>query len=486
MRIAVVGLSMSYLSGQPLYCYETCMELKRLGHQVTMVSEFFGPLKGNDGYKLLQNLEKADIKCQPFHDPLPEQDLIIASETISEQILNRQPNTPAIVVVHSEYECETPISDRPQIIKYVCIRYSILEHIVKEHGIPEEKCTVIFNGVDRDRFVPIKKSKRNFYKIVVPCTLDTLREPFLQKMIAEANEKKRVFFYGFDCGAKLDRENPYIEIHPDTFDIEREVADADEVAGILLGRVNLEAWSCGVKSSIYNPVTLESTLHEPPKDFDRRHNIKNVVKDILACVPNLDDISFVVAHYDQREKLKRLLDSLKNAKHIIVSKNGTFAEGNNTGFLAVTTPYVCFLNDDTVVEDQSLILGMKDLLKDYDIIGCQMKNGCNGFDIINGILEERKVGDSIPQYPSGACLVMKSEVYKKLGGFCENFRNGGEDVDFYLRAEKKGYKIGIYTKGYLFHDEASSTGRFDHLSDNIKLLNKKWRGICKNATLSED
>jgi hypothetical protein len=59
------------------------------------------------------------------------------------------------------------------------------------------------------------------------------------------------------------------------------MANADEVAGILLGRVNIEAWSMGIKSTIYDPVTLVNNIFNPPIDFDDKFNIINVVKKII-------------------------------------------------------------------------------------------------------------------------------------------------------------------------------------------------------------
>jgi hypothetical protein len=105
-------------------------------------------------------------------------------------------------------------------------------------------------------------------------------------MIEMANPKLHIHFYGFDCGAKL-KESKYIKIFPDTFNIEKPIGEADEVAGILLGRVNLEANSCRVPSMIYDPNTLESKkflLSE--KEFDKKHNIKNVAKQIIKVYEN--------------------------------------------------------------------------------------------------------------------------------------------------------------------------------------------------------
>lgn len=469
---------MSYLSGAPLFCHSLCIELVKQGHDVTMMSDWFGPLTGHDGYRLAEDMKEKGVKLLPFEaKPDNDFDLIIASEKKpTELVMSKLPKVPIIAVVHSEYECETPIEDSPMIDRYVCIRPSILEHIVTEHSIPREKCIIVYNGVDRERFKSIEKTKRDFYKIVVPCTLDTLREPFLNKLIDGANEKRRIFFYGFDCGAKL-HSSPYIEIHPDTFDIESEIADADEVAGILLGRVNLEAWSCGVRSSIYDPVTLESTLIEPPEDFDQKHNIKDVVKDILKDFVNLNDVTIVIPHHDQTDKLNRLLQSISCIRHVTITKGGSFSDNCNAGFGSVRTKYVLFLNDDTVM-DINVLNGMVGMMDEYDIVGCIPSQGCSGFSIEDGDLVEYRGFSNAIKYPSGFCFMVKSEVFSELGMLGNGYKNGCEDIDFFLKAEEAEYEIGIFN-GMIEHDEASSTGRFDHINQNIELFNMIWEGKCK-------
>lgn len=292
MKILVTGLSMAYLSGQPLYCYELCRELNRLGHDVTMMADTVTPtgeLSGRDGHKLVKNLREEGIKCIDWNaDKCSGYDLILASEPKSEIIFMSSSNTPVFNIVHSEYACESPIPNRKEIIKYICIRPSIAVHIITQHGIPADKVKVIYNGVDRKRFNPEElgakfrrpELKEFKYKIVAPCTLDKLREKFLNHLIDSATKDRHVVLVGMDCGANLNK-SPYVEIKPDTFDIQNEMADADEVAGILLGRVNIEAWSMGIKSTIYDPVTLENITIEPPKDFDEKHNIINVVNKII-------------------------------------------------------------------------------------------------------------------------------------------------------------------------------------------------------------
>lgn len=435
-----------------------------------------GGLTGAEGHKLKENIDAVGIKRITLSDKVEDEyDLCLVNEAdVSTAITRQLKNTPLINIIHSEYQFESPMIDSEQVVAYICIRFSIMRHIVEEHQIPQAKCHIIYNGVDRERFKAIKRKPRDYRKTVVPCTLDTMREAFLNKMIDEADEKNRVELFGMDCGAKL-HESKWATVYPDKFNIEKDIQDADEVAGILLGRVNLEAWSCGVPSRVFDPDTLENRLYDVPADFDKNHNIVNVVKKILALIGNLDEVTIVVPHHTAREKLANLMESIKNLKNVVIVKGGSFARNVNVGVKASDTKYVLITNDDTTFFPQFLLRRMMTVLNEFDIVGAVPDNGCKGFVIDKGILIER---DNNVQYPSGALFMMKRYVWDILDGFDERFVNGCEDVDLYLRAEKIGFKVTRIDMGY-HHDCASSEGRFDHLNENIKLFNKKWKGTCQ-------
>lgn len=269
MRILLTTKYMGYLSGACLYTYELARELSKK-HDVTVLSNW--EVIGHDGEYLkrgLKGIEKISYMRGEY-------DVVIASQFCPEV------KCPVINVVHSEYDVETPI---PNCQAYIAIRPSIKDHIVKEHGIDPEKVFVVYNGVDRTRFKKLNKPKRDFKLTVVPCTIDKLREKFINHLCSQSSEKNVYMFFGDYYGAKVNR-TPYTLFYPAKFHIEQVIGNADEVAGILLGRVNLEAESCGVPSLIYDPDTLKCEKFVC-EDFDKRHNIKNVATEILDIINSL-------------------------------------------------------------------------------------------------------------------------------------------------------------------------------------------------------
>lgn len=291
MNILITCNTLTYCSGSPLYNYTLAIELAK-EHTVTIISRFSYWVEQDCGKEIMRKtLETAGVRCLDFfltptvkHD---HYDLSIVSQNdFIQQVFDLKP-TKILQVIHSEYDCEKPTIDN-RIYKYIAIRPSIKDHLMAEYEIPSKDIAVIFNGVDRERFAPrTTQVDYKSRKIVVPCTIDPLREKFLNYIISEAslNPSDKIEIYGKDCGAKLDPLPPNVTIHPPMFNIEDAMRDAFMVSGILLGRVNLEARSMGIVNTIHDPEDPESHYYFYPneEEFDKKHNIKSVTKEILSC-----------------------------------------------------------------------------------------------------------------------------------------------------------------------------------------------------------
>lgn len=267
---------MTYYSGSPLYNYTLARELKRQGQDVSVYSMWAEN-------KLKENLVKDKIMTR-YNKPVGEYyDLVIISQPDYKELLDEITAKRVINIVHSHYDCETPITDK-RVDKYIAIRPEIKEHLVKKHKIPAEKIRVIYNGIDFKRFKATKRKshKGDYVKVVLPCTLDMLRKKFIEYYARKASKRYRVYIYGKDYGNKM-RLNKWVFRHKEVFDIEKYIADADVVAGILLGRINLEARAMGIVSFIHDPENpSKSEIFFPSeKEFRKRHDIKLVSKEII-------------------------------------------------------------------------------------------------------------------------------------------------------------------------------------------------------------
>ena len=121
------------------------------------------------------------------------------------------------------------------------------------------------------------------------------------------------------------------------------------------------------------------------------------------------------------------------------SKNG-FATGNN--YLAFekipkSFEYILFLNPDTEV-DKNLLIEMIKPFKDRKVFSAD----ANQYPFEHPKLYDKKTNQV--SWCSGACLLTRADIYRKLGGFDEKFFMYAEDVDLSWKAWSKGYKC-VYT-----------------------------------------
>jgi GT2 family glycosyltransferase len=74
---------------------------------------------------------------------------------------------------------------------------------------------------------------------------------------------------------------------------------------------------------------------------------------------------------------------------------------------------------------------------------------------------------------TGACMLMRPEVFEELGGFEERLRVAFNDVDLGLRALQKGY-VNVYTPhALLYHEESSSRGKL-HPEEDERFFCDRW------------
>jgi GT2 family glycosyltransferase/SAM-dependent methyltransferase len=78
---------------------------------------------------------------------------------------------------------------------------------------------------------------------------------------------------------------------------------------------------------------------------------------------------------------------------------------------------------------------------------------------------------------SGACMMVRRELFEKLGGFDEQLPNAYNDVDFCLKLREAGYRIVWTPDARLYHDEPAgpqANGR------EAKYFRDRWRNVLKN------
>ncbi len=251
------------------------------------------------------------------------------------------------------------------------------------------------------------------------------------------------------------------------------------------------------------------------------------------------DLSIVIVNYNTKELLMQCIESIYAAKgdlgcEIIVVDNNSndgsvrlikenfpfvklftnrenigFSKANNQGFRVAQAELIMFLNPDTVVRNGALER-IIDFMKMHQNVGIlapkliypdgSLQLSCRSFYNIRTILLRRTLlgrifhGSELLKkhvmsessheeiqeidWALGACLVVPSHVFKKVGGFDEGYKMYFEDVDLCYRVKKAGYKECYFPQAVVVHHhQRESAGGFSqktlwHIQSGIRFFNK--------------
>ena len=147
-----------------------------------------------------------------------------------------------------------------------------------------------------------------------------------------------------------------------------------------------------------------------------------------------------------------VLCRVPRAKLILNHKNLGFAKGMNAGIRASDAPYVCILNNDTVITEGAFqsMLNYMDADPGLGLIGPRT-NRCE--------TEQRSEGPGEPgvRYTTGLvaffCTIIRRELLDQIGPLSEDYGLGyGEDDDYCIRAQRAGWRLGIANDAWVWHD----------------------------------
>lgn len=247
------------------------------------------------------------------------------------------------------------------------------------------------------------------------------------------------------------------------------------------------------------------------------------------------DISVVIVNYNVREFLNNALISLLKALegysseifvvdnasddgsveliqqrfpqvHLIVNKtNVGFAKANNQALALSKGKYLLLINPDTLVQENTFAI-LKEYFannSDAGMIGCKIINPDGSLQLacrrsfptpwiaftktfgLSSLFPKSKLFarynltylDPDKSYEvdaiSGSFMMMKREVFEKIGGLDETFFMYGEDLDWCYRIQRSGWKVYYVPATSIIHYKGESTKRSD--IDELKVFYNAMR-----------
>ena len=194
-------------------------------------------------------------------------------------------------------------------------------------------------------------------------------------------------------------------------------------------------------------------------------NGKVLLQKCLESLFKIEYDNFEVILVDNNSKDYTIEFVMKNYPTVIIKKlfeNKGFAEPNNIASKMAKGKYLLFLNNDTVVtknflkemvqelESNSKIAIVQSLLlKSHDEIDSS-GDFIDDIGISYSSKKDIKISREIFS-AKGASMIIRKNIFEKLGGFDEHFFFSFEDVDLSWRARLLGYKVVVIPKSIVFH-----------------------------------
>jgi GT2 family glycosyltransferase len=224
-------------------------------------------------------------------------------------------------------------------------------------------------------------------------------------------------------------------------------------------------------------------------NYNVRYFLELCLLSVQDALQNIDAEIIVVDNNSSDRSCEMIKNHFPDIKLIENHENTGFPKGNNIGVAHAKGDYICILNPDTVVAEDTFekVLAFAKVKKDLGIIGVQLIDGCGNF------LPESKRGVPTPfvaftkmvglykifpksklfgRYYSqhleqdqsgeveilvGAFMVLKRKLYQDLKGFDENCFMYSDDIDLSYRATLLGKTNFYYAETTVIHFKGEST-----------------------------
>ncbi|MBC7643155.1 MAG: glycosyltransferase family 2 protein [Flavobacterium sp.] len=221
-------------------------------------------------------------------------------------------------------------------------------------------------------------------------------------------------------------------------------------------------------------------------NYNVRYFLELCVLSVQAAIKNLDAEIIVVDNNSTDDSCRMIKNHFPNIKLIENKQNFGFPKGNNIGVAAANGEYICILNPDTVVAEDTFvkILKTENWNLNTGIIGCKLIDGTGNFlpeskrgvptpfVAFTKIFGLYKISDFFGKYYAqnlnenqsgkvdilvGAFMVMTRKLYQEIGGFDEQCFMYSDDIDLSYVVLQKGFNNYYFHETSVIHYKGEST-----------------------------
>lgn len=245
-------------------------------------------------------------------------------------------------------------------------------------------------------------------------------------------------------------------------------------------------------------------------NYNLAKEIENCINSLLATFANAGGLSYEVIIVDNNSPDKQLPQIEKKfpqdfIKFIYSKKNLGFGKGCNLGFSNSKGRFICFLNPDTIIQEDIFSPLIRILEQDSSVGIIAPKQQVKKpffdfsagyspkiiFEIFNvfglGVFVEGLLMQIIGKgsklvdvnWILGAFILIKADLFDEIGGFDKDYFMFFEEVDLCRKVMNKGFRI-LYAPQYKIHHIGSVSGKKNYRLYTIRTYSSKYIYITKN------
>jgi len=226
-------------------------------------------------------------------------------------------------------------------------------------------------------------------------------------------------------------------------------------------------------------------------NYNVRYFLEQCVLSVQKALENIDGEIIVVDNLSVDDSCEMMKLRFPNVKLIENKANLGFPKGNNIGVAEAKGEYICVLNPDTVVAEDTFekVLAFAKSKQDLGIVGCKLIDGTGNFlpECKRGVptpwvaftkifglyklfpksnLFNKYYAQHVPENQTGnvdilvgAFMLMRRDLYLEVGGFDENCFMYSDDIDLSYMVLKTGKLNYYFPETSVIHYKGESTVR---------------------------